>query len=107
MSGRTFRLRNRAAIAAIITEATAMAEPGVYLEKLSLFARMLRLEGLTVSPKETEDASRLLITLGLEDRERVKTALRTKHPGKSRELFQVHVRFSHGDAPHGGDGDHR
>ena len=45
---------------------------------------MLRLQGLSVSPKETEDASRLLITLGMEDRERVKTALRTVY-AKSRE----------------------
>ncbi|MGN0976863.1 MAG: VWA domain-containing protein [Faecousia sp.] len=61
-----------------------MADPGVYLEKLSAFSRMLRLEGLAVSPKETEDASRLLIALGLEDREQVKTALRTVY-AKSRE----------------------
>ena len=63
---------------------TTMVEPEVYLEKLSAFSRMLRLEGLAVSPKETEDASRLLITLGLEDRNRVKTALRTVY-AKSRE----------------------
>ena len=61
-----------------------MAEPDVYLEKLSTFSRMLRLQGLAISPKETEDASRLLITLGLEDREKVKTALRTVY-AKSRE----------------------
>ena len=61
-----------------------MAEPDVYLEKLSTFSRMLRLEGLSVSPRETEDASRLLITLGLDDRNRVKTALRTVY-AKSRE----------------------
>ena len=61
-----------------------MADPAVYLEKLSAFSRMLRLEGLSVSPKETEDASRLLINLGLEDREQVKTALRTVY-AKSRE----------------------
>ena len=61
-----------------------MAEPDVYLEKLSAFSRMLRLEGLSVSPKETEDASRLLIVLGMEDREKVKTALRTVY-AKSRE----------------------
>lgn len=61
-----------------------MTEPDVYLEKLSAFSRMLRLEGLSVSPKETEDASRLLIDLGLIDRERVKTALRTVY-AKSRE----------------------
>ena len=42
-----------------------MAEPSVYLEKLSAFSRILRLEGLPVSPKETEDAGRLLISLGL------------------------------------------
>ena len=59
-------------------------EPDVYLEKLSRFSRMLRLQGLAVSPKETEDASRLLIALGLEDREQVKTALRTVY-AKSRE----------------------
>ena len=61
-----------------------MAEPEVYLEKLSAFSRMLRLQGLAVSPRETEDASRLLISLGLDDRERVKTALRTVY-AKSRE----------------------
>ena len=61
-----------------------MGEPEVYLEKLSAFSRILRMEGLSVSPKETEDASRLLITLGLDDRQRVKTALRTVY-AKSRE----------------------
>ncbi|MDD5863759.1 MAG: VWA domain-containing protein [Firmicutes bacterium] len=61
-----------------------MAEPGIYLEKLSAFSRMLRLQNLSVSPKETEDAARLLICLGLDDRERVKTALRTVY-AKSRE----------------------
>lgn len=58
--------------------------PEVYLEKLSAFSRMLRLAGLSVSPRETEDASRLLIDLGLENREQVKTALRTVY-AKSRE----------------------
>ena len=61
-----------------------MADPAVYLEKLSAFSRMLRLEGLSVSPQETADASRILIALGLDDRERVKTALRTVF-AKSRE----------------------
>ncbi len=56
---------------------TAMADPAVYLEKLSAFSRMLRLEGLAVSPRETEDACRLLVQLGFSDREQVKTALRT------------------------------
>ena len=61
-----------------------MAEPQVYLEKLSAFSRMLRLEGLPVSPKETADACEILIRLGFEDRETVKTALRTVF-AKSRE----------------------
>ncbi len=61
-----------------------MAEPEVYLEKLSAFSRMLRLQGLTVSPQETADTSKLLIHLGLADREQVKTALRTVY-AKSRE----------------------
>ena len=65
-------------------EDITMAEPGVYLEKLSAFSRMLRLEGLSVSPRETADASQILISLGFSDREQVKTALRTVY-AKSRE----------------------
>ena len=65
-----------------------MADPAVYLEKLSAFSRMLRLEGLPVSPKETADACEILIALGLEDRERVKTALRTIF-AKSREEQRI------------------
>ena len=61
-----------------------MGDPAVYLEKLSVFSRMLRLAGLSVSPKETADAARILISLGLSDREQVKTALRTVY-AKSRE----------------------
>ena len=61
-----------------------MGEPEVYLEKVSVFSRMLRLEGLPVSPKETADACEILIALGFEDRETVKTALRTVF-AKSRE----------------------
>ena len=61
-----------------------MADPGVYLEKLSAFSRMLHLEGLTVSPQETADAAKVLIRLGLEDRQQVKTALRMVY-AKSRE----------------------
>ena len=61
-----------------------MDETGVYLEKLSYFSRMLRLHDLNVSPKETEDAAKILVTLGFDDRERVKTALRTVF-AKSRE----------------------
>ena len=51
-------------IATAIAGDTTMAEPEVYLEKLSAFSRMLRLEGLPVSPKETADAARILTFLG-------------------------------------------
>ena len=61
-----------------------MGDAGVYLEKLSAFSRMLHLAGLTVSPQETADASRILTAVGFDDRERVKTALRTVY-AKSRE----------------------
>ena len=61
-----------------------MADGSVYLEKMSAFSRLLHMEGLTVSPQETADACRMLIELGLEDREQVKTALRTVY-AKSRE----------------------
>ncbi len=61
-----------------------MAEAGVYLEKLSAFARILRREGLPISPQETADAARLLTELGFADRSLVKTALRTVF-AKSRE----------------------
>ena len=61
-----------------------MAEPGVYLEKISAFSRMLRLEGLPIGPQETADACKLLTELGFEDRTTVKIALRTVF-AKSRE----------------------
>lgn len=61
-----------------------MTEPGVYLEKLSAFARMLRREGLPIGPMETGDAARILEGMGFESREGVKTALRTVF-AKSRE----------------------
>ena len=61
-----------------------MTDPQVYLEKMSAFSRMLHREGLAVSPQETADACRVLIALGMEDREQVKTALRTVF-AKSRE----------------------
>ena len=65
-------------------EAITMAEPGVYSEKLSYFSRMLRREGLTVGPQETADACLILTHLGFDDREAVKTALRTVY-AKTRE----------------------
>ena len=61
-----------------------MNDTTVYLEKLSLFSRMLRLGGLPIGPKETADAAEVLTALGFEDRALVKTALRTVY-AKSRE----------------------
>ena len=64
--------------------ATTMVEPEVYLEKLSAFSRMLRLEGFAIGPAETGDAAKILIALGMAQRQQVKTALRTVY-AKSRE----------------------
>ena len=61
-----------------------MGDPEVYLEKISAFSRMLRMEGFSVGPQETADACRILTALGLEDKQFVKTALRTVY-AKSRE----------------------
>ena len=61
-----------------------MAEPEVYLEKLSAFSRMLRREGLPIGPKETADAAKLLTGIGFHDRQAVKIALQTVF-AKSRE----------------------
>ena len=61
-----------------------MADPGVYSEKLSYFSRMLRREGMTVGVQETADACQILVHLGLEDRQAVKTALRSIY-AKTRE----------------------
>ena len=72
------------AIAAVTAEGITMVDPGVYTEKLSLFSRMLRREGMAIGPQETADACRILIHLGLEDRAQVKTALRTVY-AKSQE----------------------
>ena len=65
-------------------EDITMVEPAVYAEKLSAFSRMLRLEGFAVGPQETADACKILIALGLADKQQVKTALRTVY-AKSRE----------------------
>lgn len=72
-----------------------MAEPGVYLGKMSAFSRMLRLEGLSVGPKETADACSVLTVLGMEDRQQVKTGLRTVY-AKSREEQEVFDRVFDG-----------
>ena len=54
-----------------------MVDYEVYLEKLSVFGRLLREQGLDVTPAETADAAKVLIDVGVEDREVAKTALRT------------------------------
>ena len=72
------------ALAMATAEDTTMAEPGVYLEKISAFSRILRLEGLPIGPQETADACSLLTEIGFADRQTVKVALRTVF-AKSRE----------------------
>lgn len=61
-----------------------MLDTAVYLDKLALLGRILRQEGLFVSPSETADAVSILLELGFDDRETVKAALRTVY-AKSRE----------------------
>ncbi len=61
-----------------------MIDTEVYLEKLLLFGGLLRKEGMEVSPKENEDACRVLLSLDMSDRQSVKTALRTVY-AKSRD----------------------
>lgn len=69
----------------IIARGIAMAEPNVYLEKLSAFSRLLRLQGLAVGTRETGDAALILANLGMEDREMVKAALRTVYASSREE----------------------
>ena len=71
-------------IAAAAARDITMVEPQIYLEKLSAFSRMLRLEGLAIGPSETGDAAKILVSLGMADRQKVKTALRTVY-AKTRE----------------------
>ena len=52
-----------------------MDDPQVYLEKLSGFTRMLRLNGINATHQETADACSILIKLGFEDRETMRLAL--------------------------------
>lgn len=61
-----------------------MDDHKVYLEKMSAFSRMLRLEGIIASPQETADACQALIALGLEDKQSIKLALSAIY-AKSRE----------------------
>lgn len=52
-----------------------MDDPQVYLDKLSGFSRMLRLNGINATHQETSDACKILLKLGFEDRSTVKVAL--------------------------------
>ena len=52
-----------------------MDDHKVYLEKMSAFSRMLRAEGISASHQETVDACRILILMGMADRQQVKEAL--------------------------------
>ena len=75
---------------AVTTEDITMADPQVYLEKLSAFSRMLRHEGLSASPQETADACRILLEIGFENKSLVREALCSIY-AKSREeqlIFQ-------------------
>jgi len=69
---------------------TTMLDVDVYLEKLTLFASILRADGFEISPKETEDAALILLELGMDDRKSVKNALMTVY-AKSRD---EQLRFS-------------
>ena len=72
-----------------------MADPQVYLEKMSAFSRMLRLQGLLASPQETADACRVLIEIGFEDRQLVRQALSAIY-AKSREEQLIFERVFEG-----------
>ncbi|MBE6976452.1 MAG: VWA domain-containing protein [Ruminococcaceae bacterium] len=61
-----------------------MDDHQVYLEKMAAFSRMLRLEGVNASHRETADACKILIDLGFSDRQTVKEALCAIY-AKSRE----------------------
>ena len=61
-----------------------MDDPKVYLDKLSGFAKLLRMNGVNATHQDTADACRLLIQIGFEDREMVKLVLRSVY-AKSRE----------------------
>ena len=69
-------------------EGITMVDPQVYLEKITVFSAMLRREGLSITPAETADACRILIELGFEDRNLVKTALRTVYAKTREEQLQ-------------------
>ena len=61
-----------------------MSDIEVYLEKLAIFAELLRADGLTIGPAETADAAAVLTHTGFDDRTKVKAALMTVY-AKSRD----------------------
>ena len=65
-----------------------MVDFEVYLEKLTLFGRILRQEGLDVTPIQTEEAVRILLELGFDERTVVKTALRTVYAHSREEQLR-------------------
>ena len=70
-----------------------MTDTGAYLEKLSAFSRLLRLKGLNVGLKETADAAQVLTALGMEERQTVKTALRTVYASSKEEQLTFDAVF--------------
>jgi len=75
--------------------ARAVNDPGVYLEKISCFSRLLRQQGVPAGPGDTRDAAKILTAVGLENREAVKTALRAVY-AKSREEQLIYDRVFDG-----------
>lgn len=72
-----------------------MNDPKVYLDKLSGFSAMLRLNGVYATHQETLDACKILLQIGFEDRDTMKLALRTIY-AKSREAQLIFDRVFDG-----------
>ena len=58
----------------------------IYIEKITEFSRLLRLEGFAVGLHETEDACRILQQIGFKDRQQVKDALRAIYAKSQQEM---------------------
>ena len=72
-----------------------MDDHQVYLEKITAFSRILRIQGLSASPQETADACRVLTDIGFDNRPLVKQALSAIY-AKSREEQLIFDRFFDG-----------
>ena len=68
-----------------------MSDIDVYLEKLAVFAELLRTDGLSIGPAETADAAAVLSAIGMDDRTKVKAALMTVY-AKSRDEQKIFSR---------------